>query len=329
MKKQWITLLKLALMLVILGFVGRQLYNAWANTQSVSLHVDWRYAPLAILGFIGSMLTSGLVWRWIARKMGDHHPTIPLLGAYTFSQMGKYMPGKVLLLLMRINRTGRFGMDPRTCILSTLLENFIYLISGGLAGLAGLIAYNKELQADESLGMARFWVLPACAVLVAVLISATHPAIFYRLMNVALKRFKRPPVDAAHRLRMGDLLLCVIMFMPCWAFGGMALWASARCVAPMLPFGSVVVLMGAFALGVIIGMVSLLPGGAGIREAMLGFFLTLELTHCGVDHNTAIRYATVAAVLQRLYQIIVEAGLGLLGGVITSAVPKPVQEIHQ
>jgi uncharacterized membrane protein YbhN (UPF0104 family) len=313
LKKPWVTLIKLLLMAAILGMVGKYLYEAWHKTQSVALHVDWSYAPLGILGFCGSMLTSGLVWRWIAWRMGDHHATVPLLGAYTFSQMGKYIPGKVVLLLMRIERAGRFGMDSRTCTLSTLLENFIYLISGGLAGLAGLAAYSHELRAEGYL-----WVLPACGVLVMLLISATHPAIFYRLMNVALKQFKRPPVDGAHRLGMPTLMACVLMFLPCWAFGGLAFWASARCVAPMLPLGSVVVLMGAFALGVIIGMVSLLPGGAGIREAMMGFFLALELGHVGVDHDTAIRYASVAVILQRLLQVIVEAGLGIAGGLITA-----------
>ena len=307
-------------MLAILGVVGWQLYGAWSTTRTVQLQVDWRYAPLGILGFCGAMLTSGLVWRWIAARMGDHHPTVPLLGAYTFSQMGKYIPGKVMLLLMRIERTGRVGMDARVCTLATLLENFIYLISGGLAGLAGLAAFSKELRVEGHL-----WVLPACGVALVLLISATHPAIFYRLMNAALKQFKRPPVDEAHRLRMPELLACVGMFLPCWGFGGLAFWASGRCVAPMLPLSSVVVLMGAFALGVIIGMVSLLPGGAGIREAMMGFFLALELGHVGVDHNTAIRYATVAAILQRLYQVIVEAGLGLAGGALTSMVKEPVE----
>jgi glycosyltransferase 2 family protein len=318
LKKPWVTLIKLLLMAAILGMVGKYLYEAWHKTQTVALHIDWHYAPLGIVGFCGSMLTSGLVWRWIASRMGDHHPTMPLLGAYTFSQMGKYIPGKVVLLLMRIERAGRFGMDPRTCTLATLLENFIYLISGGLAGLAGLAVYWKELRAEGYL-----WVLPVCGMGVAALISATHPLIFYRLMDAALKQFKRPPVDDAHRLGMPSLVSCVLMFLPCWAFGGLAFWASARCVYP-LPAGSVVVLMAGFALGVIIGMVSLLPGGALVREAMMGFFLVIELTHAGLDHDTAIRYASVAVVLQRLFQLVVEAGLGIAGGLITATGRKAV-----
>jgi len=315
LKKPWVTLLKLLLMLAILAAVGWQLYKAWSATSHVALHIDWRYAPLGLLGFTGSMLTSGLVWRWIARKMGDHNPTIPLLGAYTFSQMGKYIPGKVVLLLMRIDRAGRFGMDARTCTLSTLLENFIYLISGGLAGLVGLAAYFKTLQAEGHL-----WVLPACGVLVMVLLLATHPAIFYRLVDIALKKFKRPPIDPAHRLRMGQLLGCVILFLPCWICGGIALWASARCLDAALPASAIIVLISAFALGVIIGMVSLLPGGALVRESVLGLFLVVELMHLGLDHNTAIQHATIVAGLQRLFQVTVEAGLGLVGSVLT-AVP--------
>jgi len=45
----------------------------------------------------------------------------------------------VFLLLMRIERTGRLGMPARVCTLSTLLETALYMISGAIVGMLGIV----------------------------------------------------------------------------------------------------------------------------------------------------------------------------------------------
>src|ERR1035437_1759601 len=89
MNPKLITLLKLLAMAAILGFVGWELHKGWGKVEQQKMHVDWGYAALAVATFAGTMLTGSLVWRWLARRLGDRSPTLPLLGAYYFSQMGK------------------------------------------------------------------------------------------------------------------------------------------------------------------------------------------------------------------------------------------------
>ncbi len=140
MNKKAILILKMVAMLVVAAILAWQFYKAWhALAAMPKLVIDWRWGGIAILGFSASMLTSAIVWRLLAWNMGNRSPTLPLLAAYTFSQMGKYIPGKVGLLLMRIERAGRFGMSAQTCTLSTLLENALYMISGALVGLLAIV----------------------------------------------------------------------------------------------------------------------------------------------------------------------------------------------
>lgn len=313
MNKRVMLILKLLILAGVLGFIGYKIAAAWGDLAQKHVAVQWRYAPLSLAGFAGVMLTSGLVWRFLAWRMGDRSPTLPLLGAYTFSQMGKYVPGKVMLLLMRIERVGRFGMSGQTCTLSTLLENALYVISGGLAGLLALLLHAKQLMNSD-----KAWVLPASAVATVVLVGLCHPKVFYGFVNVALKRMKKEPIPPAQQLGVVPLYASVLMFLPCWMFGGLALWASARCVTDQLPLASSIILMGAFALSVICGMLSMLPGGLGIREGILILFLTWELEPVlGKAHAAVLVLAAV--VLQRLAQIAIEATLGLLGAALTAA----------
>ena len=133
-KKTGVFILKLVVMVAVFTFVGIKLAETWHQVGQHPVHIDWRYCTIIPLAFIAIMATNSLTWLWLARQMGDRSPILPLLGAYTFSQMGKYAPGKVLLVLMRLERTHRAGMARETCLLSTLLENAMYTLSGGLVG---------------------------------------------------------------------------------------------------------------------------------------------------------------------------------------------------
>ncbi len=315
MKGKWVFWLKVVILLAVAAIVAHQLHAAWRKVDDMHLDIQWLWGAVALAGFSGSMLTSALVWRWLARKMGDRSPALPLLASYTYSQMGKYIPGKVILLLMRIERTSRFGMDPATCTLSTLLENALYMISGGLAGMLAIVRIADEVDPKY-----RVLLWPVTIAGVALLSAACAPPVFYGLVNRLLRKMKKAEVPPQDRLAAGTLALAVLAFIPCWLFGGLAMWGSCQCVH-LVPLLDCWWFAGAFALSVIIGMASLLPGGAGIREAALGAAAALQFTALGVDHSRAILLGTAIAILQRIFQLLVEMFLGLGGMLLTRTAP--------
>jgi hypothetical protein len=132
---------------------------------------------------------------------------------------------------------------------------------------------------------------------------------------------KRPEVPSTERLGVGTLALAVVGFMPCWLFGGLALWAATRAVQAV-PLSDCWWFGGAFALSVIIGMASFLPGGALIREAVIWAVVTLELSQ-HMPHDEAKRIATVVAILLRVFQLAAELTLGTLGGILTAKRKEP------
>ncbi|HUO07101.1 MAG TPA: lysylphosphatidylglycerol synthase domain-containing protein [Phycisphaerae bacterium] len=319
-KRRLIFFLKTVVLAAILGGVGRVIFNAWSDAaqKAGNAHVrlslssiDWRYGAIAVAGFCGVMLISGSVWRWLAWRMGDRSPTGRLLAAYTFSQMGKYIPGKIVLLLMRIERAGRFGMSAGVCTLSTLLENALYMISGGIVGMLAIDPVLKLLSPRI-----QPFVWPLAILVVIGLAIVCQPAIFYRGVGVLLKRMQRPPVAPEHRLGAGTLVLGVAGFVPCWICGGLALWATTCSLQP-IPIGGALWFAGAFSLSAIIGMASPLPGGAGVREAVLGSAVLLQLMPL-VGHDQAVLDASLVAVLQRVFQVLAELVLGASGAALTA-----------
>jgi glycosyltransferase 2 family protein len=307
MKGQWIFWAKVIILLAVAVMVGYQLDKAWRQVEDMHLAINWLWGGVALAGFTGSMITGSLVWRWLAWRMGDRARTLPLLGAYTYSQMGKYIPGKVVLLLMRIERTTRYGMTPAVATLSTLLENALYMISGGLVGMLAIVRIADDVKPQY-----RPLLWPVTVAAVVLLVTACAPPVFYRLVNGLLRKMKKPEVPPQDRLGAGTLAVAVVAFIPCWLFGGLAMWGSCQCVQSV-PLSDCWWFAGAYALSVIIGMASLLPGGAGIREAALGTAAALQFTALGVESSRAVLLGTAVAILQRIFQVLVEVMLGLMG----------------
>lgn len=327
MNKRLLFYLKLLILLGVISGVAYAFYKSWKQVHDLQFSIDWRWGGIGLLGFAGSMLTSATIWRRLARRMGDRSPTLPLLASYTYSQMGKYIPGKVVLLFMRIQRAGRFGMNPAVCTLSTLLENALYMISGAIVGTLAIARIAGELPEKF-----QPFIWPATITIILLLSAGCYPPIFYNLVNRLLRKMKKPEVPASERLGIATLALAVLGFVPCWCFGGLALWGSVRCIdlsalgIQPVPLADSWWFAGAYSLSVIIGMASLLPGGTGIRDAALGAAAALQLVAQGVDHHQAILMGGAVAVLQRVFQLIVEVLLGLLGMLLTAkAKPNPVE----
>ena len=298
-KKTGVFILKLVVMAAVFTFVGIKLAETWHKVGQHPVHIDWRYCVIIPLAFICIMTTNALTWLWLTRQMGDRHAVMPLLGAYTFSQMGKYAPGKVLLVLMRIERTHRAGMSRETCLLSTLLENAMYTLSGGLVGSMALVvaARNHPLY------------LLGCGLLMAALLGLFYPRFFYWIINTALRSMGKAAIPQSRRFKLSHMIWAVLMFLPTWLFGGVALWAAVSCVHHVSILHTVE-LIGVFALSVCLGMFSLLPGGLGVREAVQALFIAPLVG--------SPELVVVVVALPRVFQILVELTLALTGGVMNS-----------
>ncbi len=312
---------KVIILAAILTVVGWNLHTAWREVGVAQLRaaidIDWRWALIPPLAFGGMLLTSATAWIWLLRQLESSGSLLHLYGAYFFSQMGKYVPGKITLLLMRLERSRRLGASSYAVTISTIMENATYLLCGAAVGVLVLLRF-----AASSGGPRYLWLLLIASASILVLLAAIHPAILYRFVNPILRKLGRSEIAADQQLSMRSLLISSIMMIPCWFFGGLALWATVRCLVSV-PVIHLWGLVSAFALSVLVGVVSFMPGGLGIRELVQGLFLLpivrMSITSADASDAKVKLLVTLAVMLQRVLQIAAEAGLGLIGGVLTTS----------
>jgi uncharacterized membrane protein YbhN (UPF0104 family) len=92
---------------VIFFFIARSLIANWDELAEADLHFDiWLLlASLLILGIW--MMAQAYIWHLLTVANGAHIPLPRAMAAWLYSQLGKYVPGKVFLYLGRVHLYSR------------------------------------------------------------------------------------------------------------------------------------------------------------------------------------------------------------------------------
>ena len=96
----------------IFFFIGRSLVRNWDELAAADLHFDiWLLlASFVLLGLW--MVAQAIIWHLLTVSSGAHIPLPKAMAAWFYSQLGKYVPGKLFLYLGRVHLYAREGAAP-------------------------------------------------------------------------------------------------------------------------------------------------------------------------------------------------------------------------
>lgn len=232
----------------------------------------WRAEPIGLLTaglFYGlGMLPACLFWRrcLIALEQPDHLGDV--VWAYFYGNLGKYFPGKAMVIVLRLGALERHGMKRVATSMTIFMETLTMMSVGGAVAAMCLIILNID------------WRLTTLAVglLLSTFVPTSPPVLRFLLPKL------QPGVPDAKLREWTDritwrlFLRGWLMLLVTWAAFGLSLMFALRSL-PVAEYGatsSVTLLLssvGACALAVVLGFVSLIPGGAGVRELVLSAVL--------------------------------------------------------
>jgi len=229
---------------------------------------DWRFLLLSGVIYGASLLPAANFWRDCLTALGQVVPLRTALWAYFYGNLGKYIPGKAMVIVLRLSALSALGIRRVATTLTIFLETLTMMAVGSALAAVCLILLNLD------------WRLSAVSVAaVACLSVPTYPPLL-RSVLVRLQPGVEPGELRAWAeqinwrlvvrgwatlgltwLGFGLSLGCILLGLTCadlqttstWQF-----WLSA---------------FGACASAVVIGFVSMIPGGAGVREVVLSLFL--------------------------------------------------------
>jgi uncharacterized membrane protein YbhN (UPF0104 family) len=206
--------------------------------------------------------------------------------------LGKYLPGKIWLLLGRIYYYESRGKSKKSISVALYFETVTVTIAGGMIFLAALVLFQETRP--FYFGGQPLWLIPV----LILAFTSVHPQFLQKIMNWALVLFKRERICLS--ISYWDILRILFVSVVAWLVGGIGFYIFVASVHPATP-EYILFLTGALAVSSTLGLIAIFaPSGLGVREGVLVYLLSFMM---------ATPVAVIISVLTRLWMTLIEIGL--------------------
>ena len=289
--------LQIGLPVIILALFVYQVKKNWADLTAYTFQLNPWLLALAFLGFMLQELSYGLIWRAILARLGSHLGLRTCLRIYLASEFVRYIPGNVWHVLTRILWVSKYGVSRPVAFASMAIE-LITKLAAGLLVFSISLLFWQDFGKVSSLLQGSLLDILGIASIIALFIGL-HPRILNGVLNWALCRLKREPIELT--LHYGDILFITLAWCVSWIVAGTAFYILLLALWPAAPIVAWPICIGIYAIAWDIGFVSFItPSGLGVREAAIVALFALALP-------LPTGLATIMALLSRLVSTIAEA----------------------
>jgi glycosyltransferase 2 family protein len=279
---------KLAIVAVVLWFIRGRIVEWWGDLEGHKFHFDIGWLAAAGGFYLLGSLCCGLFWHRTLRALGQDVGLPTALRAFFIGHLGKYVPGKAMVVVLRASLIRGPGVEASLAVVSVFIETLTMMSVGALLAATIVVVWFPEQP---------LW-LAASLAMMAVAGLPTLPPVFRRVVRwVTLGRLKPETLQKLDRLGYGTMLLGWALNVLGWTLLGLSYWAALRALgaASGSPWASLHLYVASVALATVAGFLSFVPSGAVVREAVL-----TELMAPQIGGTMAGTTALTAAVLLRL-----------------------------
>lgn len=303
MKSAGVSVLRWGLFLLVLWYVGAQASKLWDANQDIDVQFEWTYLIAAGVISQVSWLPSTWFWQRLIEQLGEQNvQRYPLIRAYFCGSLGKYIPGKAAVILIRSALLKKQGVSFVRASIASIVEAGAVMLVGCVVTIvfamtvmpaASLPAWLQENVPRDAASWSGL--LVAVAVLIAAMPIVAIPAnwVFGKITRIVEKRAQlhqssvttdtnrsnnddRPDSEdqagsTVGRLTWKFLVVASLMFGLAWAGHGLSLLLVLRSMNPeILSVDSWTVCTAAAAAGTSIGFFAVFaPGGLAVREGLI------------------------------------------------------------
>jgi len=277
------------------GLCAAAIVGYWDQFDPRACPIDPWLMTAAIACTLVGLCTHGLGWFVLMRGMARSLSFSSAMRAWAYSQVVKYVPGKVMVFVTRTEICAREGVPPLTVLAGTGLEIILSLICAMVLSLGTVAAWFGQIGLSP-------WI---CAAPLAGLLAMVHPKVIMAVMRLYY-RLRKADTAAVPQLDLKHILQPLAVYLVGWLLYGIGGYLLVRVVLPGFKpaGGDLLGVVGAFPFAWAAGyLVLLAPGGAGFREGALvyalGAWMSFEL---------ALVVAIVARMIQSGLDLLIAAG---------------------
>ncbi|MEX0715259.1 MAG: lysylphosphatidylglycerol synthase domain-containing protein [Planctomycetaceae bacterium] len=288
-RRRWVWLvLKWTLLALVLAFVAWRARDLWSSSEEQvrATEFQWQWLLLAALAYAAGWLPSVWFWQLLMHRLGARLRYRDTARAYYCGHLGKYIPGKASVLVIRAALLKDRGFRPSAAALTVAYETLVMMGTGIALGLAAVPLLFPNVDASRFplatrwIGRSLEWMVAHPFVPALVLggaCLAALPLVGRLFTRIATKMTPRDALESQGPVGIDGWVLSagVIAFAAAWALHGLSLGCTLQAVTPVaadarFPWEDWATWTGAVALATALGFAALFaPGGIGVRELIL------------------------------------------------------------
>ena len=262
---------------------------------------DFNLSELSLLDLFAAFILISLgytnrffFWTVLTGSFGLKAPAAIAGRAFFSSLLGRYIPGKIGLFLIRLRA---YEKCSKKIVAASLITEYIAAM---LAACILVIIGTVFVPVVNPL-LTRW--LPAG--LLAILLTLLHPSILKRVINLFFRIFRRAPLDTFPKIK--TILLVTSGYILTGMLHGLAFFIILNSFS-QLNIELYPIVTGAYYLASLVGVIAIFsPGGLGVREGVLLILLPLMV-------NSQI--VVISVILMRLLSLSSELFLAGVAGIV-------------
>lgn len=261
----------LLVVVVVLWFAGGTVQQGWQQLSTSEIDIAWPWVAASAGLYILGLAPMAFFWRLALHSLGEKPPTMAVVRGYYLGHLGKYVPGKAMVAVLRTGALVQAGCRAGSTVVSVFLETLSFMATGAVLAALLLVA-SGDAPAKYA------WLSVGLALLAGLPIT---PPIARKLAGRVLAKQQAngdnsdPLAGITWRLTAAGVACSTVA----WTVLGLSLWAAVQSVSNVTvsPFSQLSLWIEAVTLPVVAGFLSLIPGGAVVRDVLQAELLTPTL----------------------------------------------------
>ncbi len=270
------------------------LIKQYDNIRKILVTADISKLALSFFILVLFVIIQAFLGASVLRAVGGGAPYRITLPIILTSQLGKYIPGKIWVVTMRLTSLSRHSISVATVLAGSIIEH-VFAISTGL-----LIFLLSSSDPAFSINT----ILALSAVILSSLF-VLFPERVHTILNIILKTLRRDPISTwLSRRQTFGYITCYIIT---WLLLGTGVLILCRSLFPELDALGLFSVTGYYAFSVVAGFLAVFaPGGIGVREGI--FVLALQ------PHTSAVNAIFIAIAVRLLTSLAELTAIGTVVG---------------
>ncbi len=295
---KWPKILRICFVVLAVIFLCRYFYKNIDTYKNLDVHVDMGVFLCAFVFHLIYKTMQALLWHYITVLNNCEIKVQNAVLTYFYSILGKYIPGKVFMLLARIPAYEEEGASVAKVTVCFFVENVCTLLGAAFLFIVSLLFIPDNVFADYR------WIVVVVILGFIICINPKVINLFLGLLEKITKKSLKIPMS------YGQMIKVVALFVLNWIVLGIGFYMLICSIHPIDP-SNLLYVSGVFGLSVIIGILALFaPSGIGVREGIMILGLSAIMSQ---------EYAVLISVVSRLWMTVSElvaVGLAWLIGLL-------------